>query len=172
MAKTLDDAIDGLVAYWAIRPAGGTQAELLSLAAAQGFTEPLLTQWLGVLLTACVRLGLIATATYAALAAMRAAVTFDVARERIRMVFLHLVSGRDLVPTQAANAVQIIDELIASVTTRLANIDTGIAFVLANVGAGIVRDHTLEAAQRGRTFWQRQRASAVLERARLLALSV
>jgi len=171
MAKTLDDAIDGLVAYWAIRPAGGTKAELLSLAAAQGFTEPLLTQWLDALIIACVRLGLIVTGTYAALAAMRSGVTIEIATERIRMVFRHLVTGRDLSPIQSLNVAQILDDLLAAQDARLANVDQGIAFVVANTSPGPVRDDTLEAAQRGRTFWQRLRDSTQSERDRLTALA-
>jgi hypothetical protein len=164
MARALDEALEGLLAYWRVRPSGGTRAELLTLAAAQGFTEPALGQWLDALIAGFVRLGIIASATYAALATMRQTVGFDLAAERARLVYAHLLAGRELEPIRKTNEAQLLDTLIAGLTSKIANVDQGIAFVLANFAPGTVRDDTLEAANLGRaalnkrlTFWAEKR---------------
>lgn len=62
--KTLEDAFHGLLNYLAARPNGGSRAELIALAALNGFEEPLLNQWLDVFLAGFVDSGRIVAPDY------------------------------------------------------------------------------------------------------------
>lgn len=155
--KTLDDAFNGLLQYWQFRPNGGTRAELIQLATSQGFVEPVLNQWLDAFLGGCVTLGLIANPDYSELAARVATVSFEVAKDRAQVVYDYLLAGRDLDPIAKANLIQVYDASIATLDDRLANIDQGVVFAQANFPPGDVLDHTVEATQRGRAYYQSQR---------------
>lgn len=103
--KTLEDARDGLLRYWKIRPDGGTRTELLQMAAAQGFEEPLLNEWLDVFLQGFVDIGRIDTPYYPALAALVATSPPEKIERAVDAMFTYLTRpGRPLFQIRLQNA--------------------------------------------------------------------
>jgi hypothetical protein len=96
---TLEDALTGLKNYWKVRPDGGTREELIAMARLKGFEEPLLNVWLDVFLQGFLDQGRIATATYAALAAVVATVGPTVASTAAESVFVYLMRNGSALDT-------------------------------------------------------------------------
>jgi hypothetical protein len=159
--KTLTDALNGLLLYWQTHPSGGNRAQLLSLALAQGFVEPVLSQWLDVFLAGLVDLGWIATADYdVSLAPKVAAIGPARAGDAARAVFDHLLEST-LAPIDAENQAQALAATLALLVTKLANVDAGISQALS-FPPSAPRDALVEAAQLGRASIDAQRAGVQL----------
>lgn len=131
---TLDDALTGLKNYWSLRPNGGTRTELIALARARGFEEPLLNVWLDVFLAGFRDQARIATATYPALAALVAQIGVPAAHKSAEAVFLYLTRpGSDLDRVRKQDMVKFLDAEIAVLAARLAEIDAMVTAVTDNL---------------------------------------
>lgn len=169
MAKTLEDARDGLVRYWTLRPSGGTRAELLALAVQQGFEEPLLAVWLDIFLQGFVDGGRIDAPNYDThLAPFVADVGLDRAKVAVSEVFEFLTRpGRALETIRKQNLVVQLAESIATMDAKLALVDQGLALAQQLLPSGGARAALIAAAQEGRARLQAARDAHATARTRL-----
>lgn len=168
--KTLEDARDGLVRYWTLRPSGGTRAELLQLAVQQGFEEPLLAVWLDIFLQGFVAGGRIDTADYDGnLAPFVAEVGLERAKVAVAEVFEYLTRpGRPLEAIRLQNLVAQLGVAIADTDAKLVLVDQGIALIPLLPPSNGARAALREAALAGRARLQAVRDSQARDRAQLI----
>lgn len=131
---TLDDAFNGLLAYWKLRPNGGTKQELLALAVQKGFEEPLLAEWLGVFLAAFVEDRRIAEPDYdTGLAPLVAEIGVDAAALAARRVYEYLLrDGRALYRITRLNFANDLSDEIAALDTAIAALTSARTAVQSN----------------------------------------
>jgi hypothetical protein len=169
MTKTLEDAFNGLLTYWNVRPSGGTRAELLQMAVANGFVEPLLNEWLDSFLMGFVSMGFIARPEYNLLAAKVEAAGLAAARVAATAVFEYLSgTGRPLHLIRNQNLAVTLQEQITDLNDLLSRGATFRAAVVSQFPANAARDAGLklfDAAVESRT---RLRDVLVARRAELL----
>jgi hypothetical protein len=148
---TLDDAFSGLLRYWQLRPNGGSRAELLAMAVAQGFEEPLLNDWLDTFLQGFVDLGFLATPQYdEALVPKIQQVGVPTATKIATAVFLWQTSGSEaLAEIRRLNQIQQTQDEIDTLTTQLARAATGRTQVEASAMTTAVKAATLGAIDLG-----------------------
>lgn len=168
----LQDAFSHVLTFWEANPSGGTRAQLLASLQAAGFAEPLLATWFDLFLQGCVTLGQINAPDYDAelvpkLAAVGAGT--QIVRDRAEVVFSYLTTGRSLVPIQTTSLIQTLESMAVPLTAKLANIDLGIAFALANFPVGPIRTDTVDAAQVGRGLIEKTRDGFLAQRDQLQA---
>lgn len=163
---TLDDALKGLLQYWSVRPDGGNRAELINLAIAAGFQEPLLNGWLDVFLQGFVSTGYIEVANYDThLVPKLQAVGVPAAARAARAVFVHLTEqGSELDVVKKQNLLIGVDEMLATLATQINGLQNGIASVAA-MSAFSGRAAILAAGNDGLARLQARRASLLAQKA-------
>lgn len=122
--KSLEDAKNGLLRYWKLRPNGGTRTELINLATIEGFVEPLLNEWLDVFLQGFVDTGHIDTPDYDALTARLREVGYDRASRAVDGMFKYLTgTGAALWKIRNENRAQELQQALAVTQNELVALD-------------------------------------------------
>jgi len=157
---TLEDAFQGLLRYWRMRPDGGNRAELISAAIAQGFEEPLLNEWLDVFLQGFVDtagMGMTVPDYDRELAPLIAKFGFAVAERSATAVFEHLIdSGRELDVIRKENSLVKSTATLEQMNAALLVIDQGITLA-STLQDGDPKIALISAATAGRDQERRKR---------------
>lgn len=161
MAKTLDDAFEGLMRYLDLRPNGGTRTELMALAVQQGFEEPLLATWLNVFLQGLVDIGFINGTGYNQNFVPKVQeVGVPRTKKACQTVYeQQIASGDQLFRVRLQLEEGVLSEQVRTHEDHLSRLSAGRAWMLANAPDGLERQAVLAAVERAERAIDARRAA-------------
>lgn len=150
--KTLDDAKNGLLQYLQANPDGGSRADLIAEATQAGFTEPLLNEWLDIVLVGLEEQGYIDGPDYDLhLVAKVAAVSSAKVKIALERTIEYMAREGALLPITYALFIQALEGQKASFQAVESALQTAITFTEAQAPSSFAKEVGLSTLRAERT---------------------